>query len=422
MNRKVFYFYEVSILFFCFILFSCNLYAADSKEYENKNLNNDGQFKNAVTPGNHEIRIKADTCKLLRNPLNGWVLYGSMTASPDFWTKNDNIKVPGLETPVKVSDYANTFYIRTTWAVLNPKENEYGWDTNEKLKWLIDNARQRGMKLAFRVVVDSRDKREDATPAYVRAAGAKGYETKSGKHTVWSPYPDDPVFQRKYEKFIQAFAKKYNDSDVVDFIDGYGLGKWGESHSVLYLDDNHRESVFKWIIDLYAKSFTKVPLAINYHRLVGTGKEWASPDPNSEKLLTYAFDKGYILRHDAFGMTGYYQQWEKDLAAKWRYLRPIVMEGGWVTNQHNISLDPRKYSSIAEVRRGEFIDSKEAHVNMMDFRLKETESWFESCYSLVKEFIAEGGYRLYPDLVSLPENINNGSTIKITHRWNNLGW
>ena len=45
---------------------------------------------------------------------------------------------------------------------------------------------------------------------------------------------------------------------------------------------------------------------------------------------------------------------------------------------------------------------KEARVNMMDFRVgDETESWFKTSFNLVKRFIAEGGYRLYPDKVSL---------------------
>ncbi|MDR3058249.1 MAG: DUF4832 domain-containing protein [Prevotella sp.] len=401
------------------VMLSCSslAYCSDNKKIKNKKTVADNSI-----PGNYIINVEPETQKMLRNPLTGWVLYGSATAKPDFWDKYDNINVPSLGKSVRISDYAHTLYIRISWAILNPAEDVYGWDTDEKLKWMIDNARQRGMRLAFRVVVDSRDKRQDFTPGFVRDAGAKGYESKSGNRMVWSPYPDDPVFQNKYEKFIKAFARKFNDPDIVDFIDGYGLGKWGEAHSVRYEDDSNREAVFKWVVDLYSNNFTKIPLAINYHRLVATPKDWDKPNPYSETLLEYAFNKGYILRHDAFGMTGYYQQWEKDLASKWKYIRPIIMEGGWVTKQHTIALDPREYKSIKEVREGEFYDSKEAHVNMMDFRINETESWFEDTYPLVEEFIAEGGYRLYPDQLSLPKTMKNGTQIKITHRWNNLGW
>ncbi len=177
------------------------------------------------------------------------------------------------------------------------------------------------------------------------------------------------------------------------------------------------------MVDLYLKNFTKIPLAINYHRLVGVGQSWGSPDPDSERLLDYAIGKGYILRQDAFGMTDYYQQWEKDYAAKWRYKRPIIMEGGWVTlNHHAYWKDPRGYKSIADVRKGEFDDSKADHVNMMDFRFRETESWFTDQFPLVEQFIEEGGYRLYPSEISLPRIIEKGSQIKIKHSWDNLGW
>lgn len=88
------------------------------------------------------------------------------------------------------------------------------------------------MRLSLRVIVDSRDRKNEATPAYVFDAGAK-YYTDNGKR---SPYPDDPIFQEKYAKFIEAFAQKYNNPDLVEFIDGYGLGKWGEAHTMKYID------------------------------------------------------------------------------------------------------------------------------------------------------------------------------------------
>src|SRR5690606_28303764 len=75
-----------------------------------------------------------------------------------------------------------------------------------------------------------------------------------------------------------------------------------------------------------------------------------------------------------------------------------------------------------DVRKGEFEDSLAACVNMMDFRYGETESWFEKAFPYVQRFIAEGGYRLYPDMISLPKEIKGGQNIRIVHRWNNMGW
>ena len=373
--------------------------------------------------GNYIVMMEPETQKNLRNPLTGWALYGSggMVAQADFWDKLDNIKVPGVDGLQKIADYANTLYIRTSWTSLNPSEGVYGWDANPGLKWMIENARKRGMRLAFRVVVDSRDKSENFSPQYVKDAGAEGF-TSGSSNQRWSPYPDDPIFQQKYATFVEAFAKKFNDPDVVDFIDGFGLGLWGEAHNMKYKNYANRESVFKWVVDLYTKHFTKIPLAVNYHRLIGTEQSWGSADAQSKSLLEYAFNKGYVLRQDAFGMTDYYQKWERNVAAEWLFKRPNIMEGGWVTNSHSWWNDPRGYKTVGDVRQGEFDDSKEARVNMMDFRIGEVDSWFKDAFNLVQEFIAEGGYRLYPDRLSLPKEISNNETVTIAHRWNNLGW
>ncbi|MFV0467754.1 MAG: LamG domain-containing protein, partial [Dysgonomonas sp.] len=245
--------------------------------------------KNTITAdntiaGNYIVTVEPETQKNLRNPLTGWVLYGSGATVPqaDFWNKLDNIKVPGISEPLQIADYANTLYIRTSWTSLNPSEDVYGWDTNPGLKWMIENAQKRGMRLAFRVVVDSRDKSEDFSPKYVRDAGAEGF-TSGSSNQRWSPYPDDPIFQQKYAKFVEAFGKKFNDPDVVDFIDGFGLGLWGEAHNMKYKNYANRESVFKWVVDLYTKHFTKIPLAINYHRLIGTEQSWGSADKQSKE-------------------------------------------------------------------------------------------------------------------------------------------
>ena len=59
---------------------------------------------------------------------------------------------------------------------------------------------------------------------------------------------------------------------------------------------------------------------------------------------------------------------------------------------------------------------------MMDFRVGETESWFHNTFPLVRQFISEGGYRLYPDMISLPTDVAKNQKLRIIHRWNNLGW
>lgn len=374
-----------------------------------------------AAPAGRTLALAADTTSILRNPLTGWVLYGTGSPSADYWTTYDALEIEGRDEPVRVADHAQTLYMRLSWTVLNPEEGVYGWDVHEGLRSMIQGARERDLRLAFRVVVDSRDKSTDFTPAWVRAAGAEGYETQTGSRTVWTPYPDDPVFRSSYETFLEAFAARFDDPDEVAFIDAYGLGKWGEGHSMRYLDPANRADVFHWNIDLYHRLFEHVPLAINYHRMIGAAGDWGPADPDSRGLLEYAFEKGCMLRHDAFGMSVYYGQWERDLAAEWIGRRPIVFEGGWVTKQHDFSVDPRGYETVEDVRRGEYEDAVEAHVNMLDFRMGETESWFRDVPDLVADFESQGGYRLQLEQVVLPPAERTGSCT-IRHRWTNLGW
>lgn len=107
-------------------------------------------------------------------------------------------------------------------------------------------------------------------------------------------------------------------------------------------------------------------------------------------------------------MTTYYGSWERRFAKKYRNICPIIMEGGWIVKSHNYWQDPRGYrkDSHEDVRRGEFDDSKEAHVNMMDFRFGDTKSWFKDAFDLVRRFLREGGYRLYPSEISLPLEVS----------------
>jgi len=368
---------------------------------------------------------------VLRNPLSGWVLYAGAD-DPTYWDRTYN--VPGVGT-VKALDYASACYIRTSWAKLNPSDGVYAWrDPNSTLGKVIRGAAERGLPIAFRIVVDGRDQGLN-TPQFVFDAGATYYLENASFPLRRTPYPQDPVFKQYYAKLITELAVDFNDPKKCAFIDAYGLGKWGEAHNTIYENpttstgantETLKAQVLNWITDLYTQKFTKVPLVINYHRLIGHPASWGAANANSITLLQNAINKGYSLRQDAFGMTDYYQSWERNFAASWKHKRPIIMEGGWITGgTHRYWIDPSgnyREGHPEDVRLGEFNASAVAAVNMMDFRVGEVTSWFQNSFTLVQRFIAEGGYRLYPDQVALPNTIATGSAATLSHRWVNMGW
>ncbi|WP_240432195.1 DUF4832 domain-containing protein [Pedobacter chitinilyticus] len=380
------------------------------------------------------VKPNYNRSSVFRNPLNGWVMYGSGSGLASYW--DTEYYVPDLGKRVKAIDYASACYIRTSWATFNPANGVYAWrDPSTAIYKMIKGAESKGLPISFRIVVDGRDQGLN-TPQFVFDAGAKFYLENAAYPTRKTPYPQDPIFRQYYTKFIEELAKDFNDPKKTAFIDAYGLGKWGEAHNVIYFDpalntpvakiEEAKEEVMDWISDLYTRTFPKIPLAMNYHRVVGDPVSWGSANPNSDRLLVKMINKGYSLRQDAFGMTDYYQSWEKAFAKAWNFKRPILMEGGWITSgTHRYWTDPSgKYREghPEDVRKGEFDASLEAAVNTMDFRIGDIESWFSKSFTLVQRFVSEGGYRLYPDQVYLPEKLNSGTEATITHRWRNMGF
>ncbi len=381
--------------------------------------------------GYTQVKPAFNRTKVLKNPLNGWVMYGSGSGDPSYWDTEIYVEEKGAN--VRVRDYASAAYIRTYWAAMNPADGVYAWrDPSTAIYKMIHGALDRGLPIAFRFNVDGRDQRRN-TPKFVTDAGAAyGVENTKFPDRI-TPMPQDPIFQKYYEKFLTALAEDFNDPEICAFIDGYGLGKWGEGHTVAYNPDNLtlvdgnttrlKEEVMDWITKAYASRFTKVPLVLNYHRSVGHPVSGTQPD--SEKLVSIAVTNGYCLRSDAFGMNDYYGNWERSIVNTWRYKRPVIMEGGWIVGQHSYWNDPAGYrrDHPEDVRKGEYDASKEARVNMMDFRVgQETQSWFTDAFVYVQQFVTEGGYRLYPDLVSLPASVRAGASVKISSRWRNMGW
>lgn len=391
--------------------------------------------KPAEIEGNVVVKISPDRTTVLRNPLNGWVMYVSGTADPSYF--DTKVYVADLGKEVLVRDYASACYIRTGWKNLNPEKGVYAWnDPTSDIYKLVKRAEELKLPIAFRVVVDGRDQREN-TPQFVFDAGAEYWLSDSRFPDRKTPLAIDPVWRKHYEEFIKAFAAYFNDPAKTAFIDGYGLGKWGEGHNVCYEQNNavtsrtseYKAETMEWITGLYAENFTKVPLVINYHRQIGHPvSEGKSPQPDSEDVLQIAIDNGYCLRSDAFGMNNQdwgYNDWEKGYVMKWGNKLPILMEGGYIVSSHSYWNDPAGYRKDhpEDVREGEFQASMEAKVNMMDFRVGgETKSWFENSFSLVKRFNAEGGYRLYPTQVSVPSAGTFSSRVTLGHSWANLGW
>lgn len=155
-----------------------------------------------------KVEIQEDSVSLLRNPCMGWGVYDDANDEVQnadiYWAAQDRA----------ARQYASFLYVRWRWSDMEPEEGKYAWIYDENYKKLIQGALDRGLKLCFRIYNNGQDNLRAGTPEYVRHAGAKGYTVKGLKGDLWTPYPDDSVFQEKLEKFIKAFAKEYDNPDI----------------------------------------------------------------------------------------------------------------------------------------------------------------------------------------------------------------
>ncbi|TYP71829.1 hypothetical protein [Paenibacillus methanolicus] len=358
------------------------------------------------------VKPAEDTTTFFRSPAMGWVLYidafsmGEIQSFPearDYWAMQDGN-----------AEMASIFYLRVPWSIMEPEEGRYAWEEDENYRLMIRMALDRGLKLAFRVYVDSKDAFVQATPRYVFDAGAKGFANDDERPNFLTPYVHDPVFQRKLANFVQAFAAEYDDPAIVDFIDAQGLGWWGEMHGLDYLTDDQGRQVFEWLTNMYGDSFRRVLLGAQY----GEGnfpialQDWALRE------------KGYVIRRDSFGSPVWFGRSHKDkLLPLWPRV-PIFAENCY----HGFKWRGEWYQedgfhTLRDMMRQVVADAEELHANTLDLRYPQDASlWLREAPDLVRDFALRCGYRLVPTDVEYPASVVGSGSYKIRHAWKNAGF
>lgn len=215
-------------------------------------------------------------------------------------------------------------YLRIPWAYLEPEEGVYNWsalDTPAQ-RWI-----ERGGQIAFRITC-SESWLEYATPKWVFDAGAKGIRWTWGKGPcadgkLVDPDFADPVFLEKLEKFLKAFARRYDGRPEVAFMDIGTYGLWGEGHTLMSskVPQERMNVDVKKHIDLHVKCFPRTTLVISDDVSGPTNKSGDYP------LLDYAREKGVGWRDDSILVANPPNSWyHTDQAERyWRTL-PVVLE------------------------------------------------------------------------------------------------
>jgi len=260
--------------------------------------------------------LPIDHGRALVNPQMGWTLhfysniitnYGSKLAPSD--TLDD---FPGL----------SCAYLRVPWSFLEPEEGRFNWS-------LLDTPAQRwidqGKQIALRISSTESWMRW-ATPQWVHAAGAKGYNFTVGKGVdpngpFWEPDYSDPVFLDKLDRFLAALARRYDGNPNVAFIDIGSFGVWGEGHSWASSKLPFDLEARKAHVDLYCKHFQ--------HTLLAISDDFAGPgEPGRHFPITdYALSKGVTLRDDSICVQPPPRSWfHAEMAQEFWPKLPVVLE------------------------------------------------------------------------------------------------
>ena len=326
--------------------------------------------------------FKADG--LLRNPATGWMLYmqtlnvPTFLPSEQFWSDSK----PFLP-------FVSILYLRCTWAQMEPQEGHYAWQEDANFQALVKGAQERGLKLAFRVIINSRDCLEQATPKWVQDAGAQGtMDLGFTKTPLWSGSPSNPIVRQKLAHFISAFAQEFDDPSRVDFIDGCGLGWWGEMHhptdSTNTTPDEESRDIFEWSLGTYSNAFHHVLLCLQVSSALAL----------HGKLDAEGYQKyGYVGRIDNVGSAKWFTPERQQMIQVLFPTTPFLGEVCYFPK------DPAKARPILETA---FHEGIENHADVLS--LRQPEVWLAAGHDLVQAFIAQGGYRLYPSEVIYPSH------------------
>ena len=309
-------------------------------------------------------------------------------------------------------------YLRLPWSMLEPEEGVYDWSTVDTpaQRWIA-----RGGQIALRFTC-SEDWMYYATPKWVKEAGAKGTQyrlwagkgpvrTPDGKTLPWDPDFGDPVFLAKLEKFLAAFAARYDGRPEVAFVDIGSYGLWGEGHTFgsSRVPEEKRAVDIPRHIDLWCKYFRRTQLVISDDIDGNANQSGKYP------ILDYARSKGVAWRDDSILVEPPPRSWyHADQAERyWRTL-PVVLE-----HEHYWGSVHRKaWSQELLVKSVE-----DMHASYMSIHGKPQKLLDENRDAFGK-IARRLGYRFVPQTVAWPDAVKvgkGGKTFEVSFSFVNRG-
>lgn len=306
-------------------------------------------------------------------------------------------------------------YLRVLWKDIEPTEGLYRWDI---LDSVAQNWIAKGKKVAFRFICSNQT--ENATPGWVRAAGAKCTDffytrgDATAKAWRWEPVYDDPVFLAKLEAFLMAFAGRYDGDPNVAFVDVGSFGMYGEGHTgySVKLSQDEMDRISKIHVDLHLKCLPKTYLVISDDI---SGASNTAPDA---KMMKYCRERGVGFRDDSifcFSPKSKFDGWAHDGWARlFAPTLPVVVETGHYCGKavetKNREWKYDRLVACAEAYRASYFSIH----GFPDEVIGENAGQY-------RELARRVGYRFVPKSITYPSEVSPGEPVSVRSTWVNVG-
>jgi len=250
------------------------------------------------TPNYVDLKGYQDDITVLNNPHKGWYIhYVDNGLNRTFYRD-------GIKKPDDIADIPGTkyLYLRLDWIDLEATEGNFDFSIIDET---FRTYEPYGYKFIFRLCTYEANNDSPATPDWVFDYGAKQLKTDAEPEPVY----DDPIFLKYLDKFVAAFAERYDGHPLIESMDIGTFGTWGEGHTSFGSWTHYPAEAYYKHVDMHIRHFTKTRLTMNYGILVAI----YDTDPEAAREMTkYAYDKGMGIRDDSLGVPYYTQRYGYD--------------------------------------------------------------------------------------------------------------
>jgi hypothetical protein len=187
--------------------------------------------------------------------------------------QSDNIP-QAIEDLVRVP-LGQKLYLRPTWREVQPRSGRLEFPDYWKLTFEL--AKKHGKRIGFRIQMRAPDYKEEALPDFVlekvpmvKLQGEWRVSPNSARYgkTYAEPRYDHPAFQAAFEELNGLLAAELNGNPLVEFMDTFMYGFWGEGHTWPFRNNpfpDYATAERTWInmFEVQLKHWTKTPLVTN---------------------------------------------------------------------------------------------------------------------------------------------------------------